>query len=70
MKEDLDILTIIVAIWVAGYVAMMLDYAALTELGWSLAQLRGSAMLGVLLTSALTLADLLKGRRGRFLGRG
>jgi hypothetical protein len=65
MDDELDFIEIIVAICVAGYVAIMLDYVAHTELGWSLAQVRGSAILGTLLTSAITLAGMGRGKNRR-----
>lgn len=70
MEDEFDFVTIIVAICVAGYAAMMLDYVAHSELGWSLAQVRGSAIVGALLTSATTLAAQLKARRGNLPRRG
>jgi len=38
MKDDFDLVTVAVAIWVASYVAIMLDYVAHSKLGWSLAR--------------------------------
>ncbi len=70
MDDEFDFVTIIVAVWVAGYLAMMLDHVAVSELGWSLAQIRGSAIIGALLTSALTLAAQLQARRGKLPRRG
>lgn len=70
MEGDFDFTTIILAICNAGYVAMMLDYVGNNEFGWSLAQVRELAILGVLLTSAITLAGLLGGRLGKLRRRG
>jgi hypothetical protein len=68
MKDDFDFITIVVAIWVASYVAIILDYVAHSELGWSLAQVRTWAILGAVLLSIITLAGMLGGK-GRKLGR-
>jgi len=68
MKDDFDLVTIAVAIWVASYVAIILDYVAHSRLGWSLAQVRAWAIIGAALMSAITLAAVLSGK-GRKLGR-
>ena len=68
MQDDFDYLTIIVAICVAGYAAIMLDYVAHDELGWSLVQVRRCAIGAALVTSIAALASAL-GRSGRELGR-
>ncbi len=69
MKDEFDFVTIIVAVCVAGYVAMTLDYVAHSELGWSLVQVRGSAVVGALLTTAITLAGMRSGKPGKVHGR-
>ncbi len=68
MKDESDFLTIIVAICVAGYAAIMLEYVACSELGWSLAQVRDWAILGVLLMSAMTLARVHGDKRSKVRG--
>ncbi|MCP3469754.1 hypothetical protein NLM33_05345 [Bradyrhizobium sp. CCGUVB1N3] len=68
MQDEFDFISIIVAVWVAGYVAIMLDYLAQAELGWSLAQLRGWACLTAVLIALVTLAGTL-GRKLGELGR-
>ncbi len=65
MENELDCVTIIVAICVAAYVAIMLDYVASSELGWSLARVRGSAVIGILAMTAMMLVALLRDRRGK-----
>jgi hypothetical protein len=67
MQDDFDYLTIIVAICVAGYAAIMLDYVAQDELGWSLLQVRHCAVAAALVTSIIALASAL-GRGRRELG--
>ncbi|MCP3466624.1 MULTISPECIES: hypothetical protein [unclassified Bradyrhizobium] len=64
MQDEFDLISIIVAVWVAGYVAIMLDYLAQAELGWSLAQLRGWACLTAVLIALVTLAGSLGRKRG------
>lgn len=51
MQDEFDF---IVAVWVAGYVAIMLDYLAQAEFGWSLTQLRGWACLTAVLIALVT----------------
>ena len=70
MQDDFDFLTIIVAICVAGYVAIMLDYVAHDELGWSLAQVRQCAIGAAIVTSIGALASVLGRSRGEVGGRG
>jgi hypothetical protein len=70
MQDDLDFLTIIVAICVAGYVAIMLDYVAHDELGWSLVQVRRCAIGEALVTSIVALATALARSRRELGGRG
>ena len=68
MEDEFDVITIIVAIVVASYAAIMLNYVVQRELGWSLAQVREWATLAALVLSALTFAGML-GARGRRLRR-
>ena len=69
MKDEFDFISIIVAVWVAGYVAIMLDYLAQAELGWSLAQLRGWACLAAFLMALVMLAHTLSRKGGEIGGR-
>ncbi|MGV7216732.1 hypothetical protein [Bradyrhizobium sp. UFLA05-112] len=64
MQDEFDFISIIVAVWVAGYAAILLDYFAQAELGWSLAQLRGWACLTAVLIAFMTLAGMLGRKRG------
>jgi len=69
MQDEFDFISIIVAVWVAGYVAIMLDYLAQAELGWSLAQLRGWACLAAFVIALVTLADARSRKHGEIGGR-
>jgi hypothetical protein len=53
MEHKLDIVTIAVAISVAAYVAIAMDYVALYDLGWSIQQIRSLALSMAIPTAAL-----------------
>jgi hypothetical protein len=59
MENRFDIVTILSAVCVAGYVAIMLRYVALFDLGFSREQVRGGAMIAAILIAALVAADFL-----------
>jgi hypothetical protein len=59
MEDRFDIVTITSAVGVAGYVAIMLGYVALFDLGFGGEQVRGAAMIAAILIAALVAADCL-----------
>jgi hypothetical protein len=59
MENRFDLVTITSAVGVAGYVAIMLGYVALFDLGFGREQVRGAAMIAAILIAALVAADRL-----------
>jgi hypothetical protein len=53
MESRFDIVTIVNAICVAGYVAIMLGYAALYDFGFSCGEVRRGALIAAILIAAL-----------------
>ena len=59
MKNRVDLETIVVAVGVAGYAALLLGYVAHEDLGYSAAQIRHAAMISAdLLAMPVTLGFL------------
>jgi hypothetical protein len=65
MEDGFDVVTIIVAIVVASYAAIMLNFVVQREFGWSLVQVREWATLAALVLSAMTFASMLGARSSR-----
>ena len=67
MGKDLDLLTASAALGVGTYVAMMIDYVARDDLGFSGGQIRHGAIFGAVAIGLAIVLDLL-GRRSRKTG--
>jgi hypothetical protein len=59
MENRFDIVTIASAVCVAGYVAIMLTYVALCDLGFTREQVCSGAMMAAILIAALVAVDFL-----------
>jgi hypothetical protein len=57
MESKFDIVAIVVAVCVAGYVAITLRHVALYGLGLSCEEVRGAAMLAAILIAAIVAID-------------
>jgi hypothetical protein len=68
MKNRIDFVTTATAIWVAGYVAFMVDYIANVDLGFSNLQIRNTAMIIAIVMALLTAIDFL-GKKWRKTGQ-
>lgn len=64
MEDKFDIVTIAYAICVAGYAAIALDYVAHYDLGFSLQEVRGAAVLIAVVIAALIAIDFV-GKKAR-----
>ena len=62
MEQDMDSLTVVTGVGVAGYAALMLAYVARIDLGLSSEQIRGLAIVSALLIALAIAVDFL-GRR-------
>jgi hypothetical protein len=60
MENKFDLPTIIAAIFVAGYAAIMLEYVAHDDLGFSAAQIRRIAMIAAVLVSMCVAMGMLR----------
>jgi hypothetical protein len=60
MEDKFDLPTIIAAVFVAGYVAIMLEYVAHDDLGFSTAQIRHIAMIAAALVGMGVAMDMLR----------
>jgi len=65
MKNRFDFVTLATALCVAGYVAIMLDYVAHVDLGFSRAQIRNAAVLTAIVMAMLMAIDFLGKRLGK-----
>jgi mannose/fructose/N-acetylgalactosamine-specific phosphotransferase system component IIC len=65
MENKFDLPTIIAGIFVAGYAAMLLEYVALDDLGFSTAQIRHLAMIGAALVGMSVAIGMLRSNRDR-----
>jgi len=59
MKNRIDFVTIATALCVAGYVAVMLDYIADVDFGFSCAQIRTAAVIAAIVLAMLMAIDFL-----------
>jgi len=57
MKNGVDFLTIVTAICVAAYVAIMLDHVANVDLGFSCEQIRNTAVITAIVMAMLMAID-------------
>jgi hypothetical protein len=64
MKNRVDIETIVVAVCVAGYAALMLGYVAHEDLGFSALQIRHVAMISADLLAMPVAMDFLRTKSG------
>lgn len=60
MENKFDLPTIIAAVFVAGYAAIMLEYLAHDDLGLSTAQIRHIAMIAAVLVGMWVAMDMLR----------
>ncbi|MCA1457774.1 hypothetical protein I6F35_32100 [Bradyrhizobium sp. BRP22] len=60
MESKLDLPTLITAIVVAGYAALMLEYVAHDDLGFSAAQIRHVALIAAMLVGIWVAMDMLR----------
>jgi drug/metabolite transporter (DMT)-like permease len=65
MESRFDIVTIASAVCVAGYVAIMLSYVALYDLGLSGEAVRSAAMIAAIPVAALVAVDFFGGKPGK-----
>jgi hypothetical protein len=64
MESRFDIVTIANAVCVAGYVAIMLGYAALYDFGFSFGEIRSGALIAAILIAALVAIEFFGKKRG------
>ena len=64
MKNRIDLETIVVAVCVAGYAALLLGYVAHEDLGFSAAQIRHVAMISADLLAMPVTLDFLRTKSG------
>jgi hypothetical protein len=65
MKNKFDFVTLVTALCVAGYVAIMLDYVADVHLGFSGEQIRDTAVIAALVMAMLMAIEFLGKRLGK-----
>ena len=65
MKHRIDFVTIVTALCVAGYVAVMLDYVADVDFRFSCAQIRTAAVIAAIVLAMLMAIDFLGKRLGK-----
>jgi hypothetical protein len=65
MKNRVDFLTIVTAICVAAYVAIMLDHVANVDLGFSREQIRNTAVITAIVMAMLMAIDFLGKKLGK-----
>jgi len=65
MKNRIDYITVVTAVCVAGYVAIMLDYVADVDLGFSGEQIRNAAMITAIVMAMLMVIDFLGKKLGK-----
>ena len=65
MNNRIDFVTIVTALCVAGYVAVMLDYVADVDFGFSSAQIRNTAVIAAIVMAMLMAIDFLGKRLGK-----
>jgi len=64
MKNKFDFVTLVTALCVAGYVAIMLEYVANVDLGFS-GEIRNTAVIGAVVMAMLMAIDFLGKRLGK-----
>jgi hypothetical protein len=65
MKNNIDPITLMTALFVAGYVAIMLDHVAIVDLGFSHTQIRNTAVITAIVMAMLMAIDFLSKRLGK-----
>lgn len=65
MKNRIDFVTLVTALCVAGYVAVMLDHVANVDLGFSREQIRNTAVITAIVMAMLMAIDFLGKRLGK-----
>jgi hypothetical protein len=65
MKNRIDYITVVTAVCVAGYVAIMLDYVADVDFGFSGEQIRNAAMITAIVMAMLMVIDFLGKKLGK-----
>jgi hypothetical protein len=65
MESRFDIVTVANAVCVAGYVAIMLGYAALYDFGFSCGEVRFGALIAAILIAALVAVDFFGKKVGK-----
>lgn len=65
MDSKFDLPTIIAAVFVAGYAAIMLEYVAQADFGFSTAQIRHIAMIAAALVGMCVAMGLLRSKADR-----
>jgi hypothetical protein len=65
MKTKIDFVTLVTAICVAGYVAVMFDHVANVDLGFSSEQIRNTAVITAIVMAMLMAIDFLGKRLGK-----
>jgi hypothetical protein len=65
MNNRVDFLTIVTAICVAAYVAIMLDHVANVDLGFSREQIRNTAVITAIVMAMLMAIDFLGKKSGK-----
>jgi hypothetical protein len=65
MKNRIDYITVVTAVCVAGYVAIMLDYVCDVDLGFSGQQIRNAAMITAIVMAVLMAIDFLGKKLGK-----
>ena len=65
MKSKFDIVTLIHAVFVAAYVAIALDYVAQYDLGYSIQEIRGAAVMTAVVIAAIITIDFFGKKLGK-----
>src|SRR5437879_1639547 len=65
MEDRFDVVTGVVAVCVAGYAAIMLDYVVHDDLGFSIAQIRHGAVIAALFLAVPLALDLLRAKANK-----
>jgi hypothetical protein len=65
MKNSIDFVTLVTALCVAAYVAVMLNHVANVDLGFSSEQIRNTAVITAIVVAMLMAIDFLGKRLGK-----
>lgn len=65
MRNRFDFVTLVTAICVAGYVAILIEYVANAGLGYSAAQIRNTAVITAIVMAILMAINFLGKRLGK-----